>query len=299
MSWHIDHLQFLHDMVVLRLLLPDGDPGDVSIDYDRSRLTIHLKPPVRLGDNWAVYVQAIILTHQWEDFGFTLTIGGKTETYDFERIVKKIGEIDDVNPAADAFYATLDLLSKSRRTLTVVDLGGREFPMDLRLPEDVDVRRIVVDIEDDASVDIVGDAHCLSALISAGSVDAIVSVSTFEHLLMPWKVAVEMAKILKPGGAIYVQSHQAEGLHDAPFDYWRFSDQAWSGLFNAHTGFEITETVMSAPATVLPLRRPVKHPLVENAAGYRNSAVAAVKICEPTVDWEVAREDLVDGRYAR
>lgn len=286
-------------MVVLRLLLPGDVPGNVEIDYDRDRLTIHLKPPVRMGDNWAVYVQAIILTHEWEDFGFTLTIGEKTETYDFERIVKKIGEIEDVNPAADAFYATLEHLTKPRQTLTVVDLGGREFPMDLRLPDDIDVRRIVVDIEDDDSVDIVGDAHCLSTLIPAGSVDAIVSVSTFEHLLMPWKVAVEMAKILKPGGAIYVQSHQAEGLHDPPFDYWRFSDQAWNGLFNAHTGFRITETVMSAPATILPLRRPVKHPLVENAAGFRNSAVAAVKTGEPSVDWEVPREDLVMGRYAR
>ena len=66
---------------------------------------------------------------------------------------------------------------------------------------------------------------------------------------MPWKVALEINKILRVGGKVYTHSHQAWPLHDIPFDYFRFSDQAWHGLFNAHTGFCIIDAKMAALIT--------------------------------------------------
>src|SRR5271167_4950120 len=57
-----------------------------------------------------------------------------------------------------------------------------------------------IDVLDGPNVDIVGDAHLLSAHIMPESVDAVYSVSTFEHLAMPWKVAIELNKILRTGG---------------------------------------------------------------------------------------------------
>ena len=56
------------------------------------------------------------------------------------------------------------------------------------------------DIEPGHNVDVVGDAHELSRHVEPESFDALLSVATFEHLAMPWKVAVEINKVLKPGG---------------------------------------------------------------------------------------------------
>ncbi|WP_373690468.1 methyltransferase domain-containing protein [Sphingobium sp. DEHP117] len=62
----------------------------------------------------------------------------------------------------------------------------------------------------------------------ASSFDAVYSVSVFEHLLMPWKVALEMNRVLRMGGIAYIHTHQTLGLHDMPWDFWRFSDTSWT-----------------------------------------------------------------------
>jgi hypothetical protein len=84
------------------------------------------------------------------------------------------------------------------------------------------------------------------------------SLSVFEHLAMPWKVAVEMAKVMAPGAVAYIQTHQTYPIHDAPWDYWRMSKDAWPALFNRSTGFEILDIGEAEPAFIVPhpRRRP-------------------------------------------
>jgi hypothetical protein len=48
------------------------------------------------------------------------------------------------------------------------------------------------DIKVGENVDIVGDAHRLTSLFKAGQFDFAYSISVFEHLLWPWKVALEL-----------------------------------------------------------------------------------------------------------
>src|SRR5207302_1906206 len=88
-----------------------------------------------------------------------------------------------------------------------------------------------LDIASGPNVDIVGDAHDLSTFIHE-PVDFVLSMSTFEHLLMPWKVAIEMSTVMRVGAIAYIESHQAWPLHEEPWDFWRFSANAWQGLFN-------------------------------------------------------------------
>jgi hypothetical protein len=64
-----------------------------------------------------------------------------------------------------------------------------------------------VDIRDGENVDLVLDAHQLSRGIAPASVDALFSFSVFEHLAMPWKVALEFNKILKVGGVGFIMTH--------------------------------------------------------------------------------------------
>jgi SAM-dependent methyltransferase len=103
-----------------------------------------------------------------------------------------------------------------------------------------EVDYVELDVAAGPNVDIVGDAHHLSRHVDA-TFDAVFSISVFQHWLMPWMVAIEMNRVMKPGALAYIQSHPAWPLHEEPWDFWRFSKDAWNGLFNAHTGFEMVD----------------------------------------------------------
>ena len=124
----------------------------------------------------------------------------------------------------------------------------------------------VLDVVPGPTVDVVGDAHAMSTLLAAESFDFAISVSVFEHLLMPWKVAVEMSRVLKPGALALIHSHQAEAMHDAPWDFWRFSDTVWPALFNAATGFEIVRIDMSRRMHLIPAV--ILEPIGDNEHAY-------------------------------
>lgn len=69
---------------------------------------------------------------------------------------------------------------------------------------------------------------------------------------MPWKVVLEMNKVLKKGGVGFIFTHQTTQLQEPPLDFWRYSIYSWDALFNAHTGFEILDRAMYLPNCVLP-----------------------------------------------
>lgn len=154
-----------------------------------------------------------------------------------------------------------------------------------------------LDILAGPNVDTVGDAHHLSRLYPPASFDAVMSLSVFEHLLMPWKVVVELNRVLKPGAIGLLASHQAWPLHDTPWDFWRFSDHAWRALLNHATGFEILEVAMGEPAFIVPKRL---HPTLawsEHSTGALASIVLFRKIGETDLDWPVETTDVLDTSY--
>jgi len=104
-----------------------------------------------------------------------------------------------------------------------------------------------VDREAGTDVDIVADAHTLDTFReeivihnAAGPVSsysevvdmfhAYVACSVFEHLERPWKAMAAAASVVKPGGLVYVQTHQTFPLHGYPQDFFRFSDRALAVL---------------------------------------------------------------------
>ncbi|HVE98215.1 MAG TPA: methyltransferase domain-containing protein [Mycobacteriales bacterium] len=143
-----------------------------------------------------------------------------------------------------------------------------------------------VDILPGPNVDVVADAHTLSRHVEPGSIDAVFSFSTFEHLAMPWRVAVELNKVLTDGALVLVTSHQTYPLHDEPWDYWRFSSHAWPALFNAGTGFEVVASAMGEPAAVVPH---AVHPTVahlDRSSAFLGSAVIARKVGPTALEWD-------------
>lgn len=98
------------------------------------------------------------------------------------------------------------------------------------------------------NVDIVGDAHKLSSYFSEDEqFDIVYSSACFEHFAMPWIVAVEIAKVLKVGGYVFVETHFSFSSHERPWHFFQFSDMALKVLFSDALGFDCVEAGMSNP----------------------------------------------------
>lgn len=98
------------------------------------------------------------------------------------------------------------------------------------------------------NVDVVGDAHRLSSYFPAGETfDLIYSAACFEHFAMPWVVAEEIAKMLKVGGLLFVETHFSFAAHERPWNFFQFSDMGLRVLFSTALGFECIEAGMSNP----------------------------------------------------
>jgi SAM-dependent methyltransferase len=67
--------------------------------------------------------------------------------------------------------------------------------------------------------------------------DVVISLSTLEHLCEPQVMLGESFRILKPGGVILLQVPWQWWIHEAPYDYYRYSPYGLKYLFQK-TGFE-------------------------------------------------------------
>ena len=98
------------------------------------------------------------------------------------------------------------------------------------------------------NVDVVGDAHKLSSYFKNGEqFDIIYTSACFEHFAMPWVVAVEISKLLKVNGLVFVETHFSFSSHERPWHFFQFSDMALRVLFSEALGFECIEAGMSNP----------------------------------------------------
>jgi Methyltransferase domain len=199
-------------------------------------------------------------------------------------------------PAFAMYHRFLEAVAQPgfRRLL---DVGGRDrssIDRSKTFPKN-DVT--VLDILPGSNVQVVCDAHMMTNRLAPGSFDAIHSTSVFEHLLMPWKVVLEMNSLLRVGGLVYIHTHQSIGMHDEPTDFWRFSSHSWPGLFNAQTGFEVVEATMGHQSYLLPyFWRPDKDK-AETARGFETSAMMARKVSESRLTWNVLPGDISSGTY--
>ncbi|MGN6714459.1 class I SAM-dependent methyltransferase [Anaerocolumna jejuensis] len=114
------------------------------------------------------------------------------------------------------------------------------------------------DLYEGENVDVVGDAHKLSKYFDK-KFDLIFSSAVFEHFCMPWLVADEMIKLLKPGGYIFVETHYSYSSHERPWHFFQFSEQALKVLFSEKRGIKCVEAGVS---------NPIKGCFAEDSANY-------------------------------
>ena len=179
----------------------------------------------------------------------------------------------------------------------ILDIGGRARSGYLLSQNLQGCDVTVLDIRADTGVDVVTDIHTMAEVVGEESFDFIVCVSVFEHLVMPWKAALEINKVLKPGGIALIQTHQTVGMHDLPWDYYRFSDESWKGLFNHATGFEIMTTAMNDFVRIVPVHYFNVFTGYEGSGGFYDSHMLARKTGSSKLNWPVEMTSIVSTMY--
>jgi len=158
------------------------------------------------------------------------------------------------------------------------------------------------DIHSGDGVDVVGDAHRLSENFPDTRFDYAYSISVFEHLLFPWKVVMEINRILKTGGHVFISTHPVWPAHELPWDFWRFPGNGFHALFNTYTGFEIVSLTEGLPCKMYSLVDDI--PTRNNCFGTLNQGVAVIakKIGDYRDDllkWDVDLSEVVDTMYPK
>jgi SAM-dependent methyltransferase len=199
----------------------------------------------------------------------------------------------NANETEKTFFQTLQTPGYDR----ILEIGSRARSGIIRRQRFEGKQYQGIDVLEGENVDVVGDAHSLSRYFAPESFDAVYSVSTFEHLAMPWKVAVELNKILRPGGIAYFVTHQALGMHDMPWDFWRFSDTAWDSLFNPFTGFRKVATFLGGPMTLVPTVYSDHWKGYEGAVGFSVSSVLIEKTGPCNMAWDLDVRQAIHGIY--
>jgi SAM-dependent methyltransferase len=109
------------------------------------------------------------------------------------------------------------------------------------------------DMQPGLDVDLVLDLHSIDA--HDENWDIVIACSVFEHVARPWIAAKEIARVLRPGGLVFIQTHQSFPLHAYPHDFWRFSIESLTLLF-ADSGLTVVDCAYQYPAQVVSQQDP-------------------------------------------
>jgi hypothetical protein len=114
-------------------------------------------------------------------------------------------------------------------TATVVEFGSQDINGSIRevIPESV--KFVGVDCVSGKNVDIV-TSDPYSVDLPSEYADIVVSSSTLEHVGFFWLLFMEMIRIAKTGGLIYIMAPSCGPYHPCPVDCWRFYPGAGKAL---------------------------------------------------------------------
>jgi SAM-dependent methyltransferase len=111
--------------------------------------------------------------------------------------------------------------------LRIIDIGSYDVNGTLRPIFDSGYY-IGLDMEKGPNVDIVSKANDIP--FKDSYFDVVLSSSCFEHDDFFWETFLEMCRVLKPGGFMYIQAPSNGPYHGWPGDNWRFYIDSWKSL---------------------------------------------------------------------
>jgi SAM-dependent methyltransferase len=130
-----------------------------------------------------------------------------------------------------------DVLKKHAQLLNgnIIDIGCGAKPYKEYTTSS---RYIGMDESEGASCDV--RAGAVSIPFKPDSFDSVICTEVLEHLDEPGKCILEIERVLRSGGYLYVTVPQSWGLHYEPHDYWRFTRYGIEYLLKKHD-FEIVD----------------------------------------------------------
>ncbi len=146
----------------------------------------------------------------------------------------------------DPFHSRLrQRLADSARLLPpgslVLDVGAGEAP---HAPLFAHTRYYTLDLGigdaawDYSRIGVVGDAHQLP--FRDGAFDAVANIQVLEHLKEPAAAMREFARVLKPGGQLFLSTVMCWEIHQQPNDFFRFTRYGLAHLFS-QAGFAVVQ----------------------------------------------------------
>lgn len=203
--------------------------------------------------------------------------------------------------SADPFHLNFRYFVEEVKKLqegNVLELGARNSVI---RPHFTGKRYVGVDIHPGTGVDVTCDIHQLSTALSFLNLrfDAVVTIATFEHLVMPWKAVLEINKVMSTGGLLFIATHPTWPPHELPWDFWRYSDGAFHGLLNHATGFDILRCSSGLPCTILPLGTEKSTVGILGQPAFMGISVVARKTADarPDLQWNLATEEIITTEY--
>ena len=206
--------------------------------------------------------------------------------------------------AEDPYHVLFRDFLERARTLpspAVLEIGSRNVTGVTRRDLFPNAREFVgFDVIAGPNVDVVGDAHRLASVLPAEKFDVVFAISVFEHLLFPWKVVMEINKVTKPGGLVFVSTHPAWPAHELPWDFWRYQPAGLHALFHRATGFELVAVSDGLPAKIYslvddPPTRPMHTQSLNQGVAALARKTGAVR--DDLLRWDVDPAEVIDTMY--
>jgi hypothetical protein len=93
---------------------------------------------------------------------------------------------------------------------------------------------IGTDMREGPGVDVVLNLHNIE--LPGETVGTAFCLETLEHVEYPHKALQEIHRILHPDGMVVISSTMFFPIHDFPYDYWRFTPEAFRSLLKPFNG---------------------------------------------------------------
>jgi SAM-dependent methyltransferase len=139
----------------------------------------------------------------------------------------------------EQFQAFLEERWGQQRGEHILDLGAGLVPYAAVYGPYFD-RRTTVDVpfspHDQRHIDVFATADDLP--FEDATFDCILCTEMLEHCPEPLAVLAEMHRVLKPGGAVFLTTPFSIGVHEAPYDFYRYTPFALRHLAEG-SGFEV------------------------------------------------------------
>jgi SAM-dependent methyltransferase len=113
----------------------------------------------------------------------------------------------------------------------VLEVGSKDYGSTVSFRDLYRGEYVGLDLEPGEGVDVVADLSAGLGGLNEGHFALVICCSVLEHTPVPWVVAQNLTRLLRPGGSLYISVPWVWRYHAYPDDYFRFSPRAVEALF--------------------------------------------------------------------